>query len=368
MTSDGGLGVRLADAVRRDWLERGTADRDLDPRTRIAGVVAREAPLLAEAERQRLIETVASGVLGLGVIEELLADPAVTDVLVNGPGPIWLERSGQLERSGVVIGMTEIHRCIERLVAPLGLRADRSNPVVDARLADGTRVNVVLPPLAPDGPLIAIRRHPRRSFGLTSFAPGPVAGIIQRIAGERLNVIVYGATGSGKTSLVNSMAESFSRDERIVVIEDTSELVIPGTHVVRLESRPPSMGGRGGASIRDLVRVSLRLRPDRLIVGEVRGAEAVDMIWAMSTGHRGSVSTCHAASARDALMRVETMMLLAESNLSVSSVRAQIHSAVDVLIGMGRAGGAQRQVTGIHLLGSDGSIRPLRPAGGALSG
>lgn len=357
------LRSRVTDAVRRDL---ATLDRDrppVDPLLRIAGVVAREAPLLDDGERERLIRTVANGVIGLGVIDELLTTPDVTDVVVNGPGHVWIERSGRLERTPFVVDAGEISRCIERLVAPLGLRADRSNPIVDARLDDGSRVTVVLPPIAPRGPLLAIRRHPQHSHRLEAFATAAQVETINRIVTERLNVLIYGATGSGKTSLLASMLTLTGHDERIVVVEDTVELAVKGDNYVRLEAQRPGPSGRGGATIRDLVRVSLRLRPDRLIVGEVRGAESIDMIWAMSTGHRGSISTCHAASAGEALGRLETMMLLGESNLSGPSVRAQIDTAIDVLIGMRRVESGRREISAMHLLGSSGVLRPLVPSG-----
>lgn len=332
-----------------------------DPLDRIEGIVSREAPLLAEAERRELIHSVARGVLGLGVLEELIRDPQISDVFVNGPGPVWVERSGALCESGLMMDRSDIERCIERLVAPLGLRVDRANPTVDARLDDGTRVTVVLPPLAPDGPLLALRRHRDTVLPLDELAAPPVVEVLRQAVAQRLNVVVYGATGAGKTTLLNSLARGFNPDERVVVVEDCSELRLPGRHVVRLESRAGDSAATGGASIRDLVRVSLRLRPDRLIVGEVRGAEALDMIWAMSTGHRGSLSTCHAASAADALMRIQTMMLLAEANLSLDAVREQICSALDLLVGMVRRPDGSRRVNRVHLLERAGSLRSLVP-------
>ncbi len=353
------LRIRIDRAVRGKWLAAEGADDCGDPRERIAAIVAREAPLLSEYESASLIDQVTSDVLGLGVIEELLSDPNITDVMVNGPGHVWVERSGQLERTGIHMGLGEIQRCVERLVAPLGLRADRANPVVDARMADGSRVSVVLPPLAPHGPIIAVRRHPVTVYPLVAFASHGGVEILERIVAQQLNVVIYGSTGSGKTSLLSSMAAHFHPRERVIVVEDRMELTVPGAHTVRLETRPPTFSGAGGITIRDMVRVSLRLRPDRLIVGEVRGAEAVDMIWAMSTGHRGSISTCHAASASDALMRLETMMLLAESNLTGSAVRDQIHSAVDVLVGVRRSTGGKRVVDRVHLLRSDGWLREV---------
>lgn len=359
-TVEPALRTRVADAVRREMEFVEDDPVIIDPLKRIADVVTREAPLLEDDDRERLIRSVASGMIGLGVLDELLVLPDVTDIVVNGPGSVWIERAGRMERTPFVVDADEISRCIERLTAPLGIRADRSNPVVDARLADGSRVTVVLPPVAPAGPLLAIRRHSDRIHRLRSFVTTQEqVHLLERVMAQRLNVLVYGATGSGKTSLLAALLMSTPPDERVVVVEDTVELPLTGDNFVRLESRSAGPSGRGGASIRDLVRVSLRLRPDRLVVGEVRGSESVDMIWAMSTGHRGSLSTCHASTPQDAIMRLETMMLLAEPNLSASSVRRQIDSALDVLIGMRRTTTGRRQVDRIDLLGSSGVLRPL---------
>lgn len=354
------LRARVTEAVRRTLIRQDDRHPPGDPVERIADTVDRVAPLLEDTDREQLIRTVASGLTGLGVIDELLAVPDVTDIVINGPGTVWVERNGRLERTPFVIDSREMARCIERLVAPLDIRADRSNPVVDARLPDGSRVTVVLPPVAPGGPLLAVRRHSTRTRELETFcsSPGQV-GLLERIMSERLNVLVYGATGSGKTSLVAALLATIPSDERVVIVEDTVELPVEGDNFVRLECHQPGPAGLGGVSIRDLVRVSLRLRPDRLIVGEVRGAESIDMIWAMSTGHRGSISTCHASTARDAIARLETMMLLGDSNLSGTSVRNQIDSAIDILIGMRRGEGGRRSIAQMDLLTSSGGLRPL---------
>ena len=248
----------------------------------------------------------------------------------------------------MVLDRAAIDRAIERLVGPLGLRADRSHPVVDARLADGTRVTAVLPPLAVDGPLVAVRRHRSTVVPLDELAgAGPAAALRARVA-ERRNVVVYGATGSGKTTLLNALAGLLPADERIVTIEDVAELRLPGDHVVRLEARPGTAEGVGRVAIRDLVRVALRLRPDRIVVGEVRGAEAADMVWAMSTGHRGCMSTVHASTATDALARLEHMAVAAGDGVPMDAVRSQVRAAVHVLVGMARGRDGRRFVATVH--------------------
>ncbi len=332
---------------------------EANPVATIEALFAQEAPLLSEDDRRSRARALAVEILGLGAIQALLEDPEVTDVLVNGPGRVWVERQGRLEPSQLTVGSGAIMRSIERLVGPLGLSADRSNPIVDARLGDGARVTVVLPPLAPDGPLLAIRRHRAQRFVLESFAPEKAVTLLKAVVERALNVIVFGPTGSGKTSLVNAMAAEFPYGERVVTVEDTAELRLPGDHIVRLEARPGLADGAGRTDIRELVRASLRLRPDRIVVGEVRGPEAVDMIWAMSTGHRGSFSTCHASSPADALRRIETMVLLGAQQLAPDAVRVQVNSAVDVLVGMGRRRDGTRAVESVHSLDDDGTLTCL---------
>jgi pilus assembly protein CpaF len=282
------------------------------------------------------------------VLEELLGLDGVTDVLVNGPGVVWIERRGRLEPTDVRVDRAQIHRAIERLVAPLGLRADRAHPIVDARRPDGARVSVVLPPLAVDGPLLALRHHGAAAVPLESLAGPEVAAQLRSLLSARRNLVVFGPTGSGKTTLLNALLGELDPWERVVTIEDVAELRLGGEHVVRLESRPGAADGAGRVEIRDLVRAALRLRPDRIVVGEVRGAEALDMVWALSTGHDGGCSTCHARSADDALERLVTMCLSADAKLPAEAVRRQVRDAVDVLIGVGRAPGGGRQVRSVH--------------------
>lgn len=354
--------------ARRRFLDEtadlhGDADDGSDPVTRLAQILHEEAPLLSHAEVRLRAEQLAVELIGLGPVQQLLEDPSVTDVLVNGPGELWVERSGRLHRHLPGLSREQIDRSIERLVGPLGLRADRSCPIVDARLEDGTRVSVVLPPLAVDGPLLSVRRHRRDPVPLDAFGAPPVVALLQELTEQRHNIVVYGATGSGKTTLVNALLSSCASHERIVTIEDVAELSIDGEHVVRLEARPGGAEGVGRTEIRDLVRAALRLRPDRIVVGEVRGAEALDMLWALATGHRGGLSTCHADSAAGALRRLETMCLLAGSSAPLSAIRGQMLDAVDVLVGVRRDDTGVRRVVAIHRLDAEGQL--VRLVGGA---
>lgn len=327
---------------------------DLGPYDRLCSLLREEAPLLSDGAVDELARRLEGELVGLGQLQTLLDDPEVTDVLANGPGVVWVERAGQLSRSSVIVDSAQIERAIERLVSPLGLRADRTCPVVDARLPDGTRVAAVLSPLAVDGPVLAVRRHLRRSLPLGAFVDAHGLDLIERRLEGRPNVIVFGATGSGKTTVVNAMVALLGTEERIVTIEDVAELQLPGRHVVRLEARPGTSEGIGRVEMRDLVRAALRLRPDRIVVGEVRGPEASDMIWAMATGHRGGFSTCHAGSAADALDRIETMCLMSGDGVPHSAVRAQVRSAVDLCVGVERSGDGRRAIVSVHEVGPDG--------------
>jgi len=329
-----------------------------DATERLTELLAEESPLLGPAERARRARHLSTELVGLGPIQHLLDRPGVTDVLVNGPGPAWVECGGHLVQTDVVLDREGILRAIERLVAPLGLRADRSHPIVDGRLADGTRVTAVLQPLAVDGPLLAVRRHGSRLIGLEELAGPRVAELLGTLVRERHNIVVYGPTGAGKTTLVNALGAHVAPGERVVVIEDVAELRLPGDHVVRLETRPGTREGLGRVTMSDLVRAALRLRPDRIVVGEVRGVEAVDMVWALSTGHRGSMSTCHASDPADALRRLETMIVLGlGEGVPLAAVREQVLAAVDVLVGVGRVEDGTRRVTAVHLRGRDGLRR-----------
>lgn len=326
------------------------ADHELA--TRIAAhqiwtTVRESDPLLGADAATLVVNAVLARLHGLGPLEPVLTDPAITEVMVNGPGPVWVERSGGLVQTDVHLDRETIELIIERIVAPLGLRADRSSPMVDARLPDGSRVNAVLPPLAVDGPYVTIRRFASGSFGLSSYCEGAEADLLAWAVDARLNIVVSGGTGAGKTSLLNALAGEIAPGERVVTIEDAAELALPGEHVIRLEARPANAEGAGRIDTRTLVRNALRMRPDRIIVGEVRGAEALDMVQAMNTGHEGSLSTCHANGPADALRRLETMILMNDLDLPLVAIRDYLHAAIDVIVQVTRTSSGERRVDAI---------------------
>jgi pilus assembly protein CpaF len=305
--------------------------------------------------------------VGLGPLEPLLADPDVTEVMVNGPGPVWIERRGSVEATAVRVDNDTIELLVERVVAPLGLRADRTSPLVDARLPDGSRVNVIIPPLAIDGPCITIRRFGLRAIPLHELCSPDVAELLRSAVAHRANVIVSGGTGAGKTTLLNALAAAIPDGERIVTVEDAAELRLPGRHVVRLEARPANADGVGAVSVRVLVRNALRMRPDRIVVGEVRGAEALDMLQAMNTGHEGSLSTCHANSPADALRRVETMVLMGDVDLPLAAVRDQLASALDLVVHVARGADGSRRVVAVAEVTDDcGRVRSVADEHGVI--
>ncbi len=316
-------------------------------RAAVAAAVRRRHPLLPDATVQAEVDRVVWQIEGLGPLQPLLDDDAVTDVLVNGDGCVWVERQGRLCRTDLHLDAATVLLLIERVVAPLGLRIDRSSPLVDARLPGGARVNAVVAPLAVDGPLLTIRRFGADAVPLGAFAPPPVAALLAAAVRERRNILVSGGTGSGKTTLLNALAAELPPAERVVTVEDAAELRLPGEHVVRLEARPANVDGVGAVAIRDLVRNALRMRPDRIIVGEVRGPEALDMLQAMNTGHEGSMSTCHANSPVDALRRLETMVLLAGVALPLVSVRDQVVSSIDLVVHVARRPDGGRRVVAV---------------------
>ena len=283
----------------------------------------------------------------LGRLAPLLDDPAVCDVLVNPDGRVWIEREGRLETTGLRCQPGEVLLLIERIVTPLGLRVDRARPVVEARLPDGSRVHAVVPPVACDGPCLAIRRFRPRAIGLHEMGSSEVADLLGALVAARWNLLVSGGTGAGKTTLLNALAGRIVEGERLVTVEDAAELRLRQPHVVRLEARPPNAEGAGAIDIRELVRAALRLRPDRLIIGEVRGAEAFDMVQAMNTGHDGSMSTVHANSPGDALRRLEALVLMAGVGLPLEAITEQIGSAVDGVIHVVRTPDGRRSVTEI---------------------
>jgi pilus assembly protein CpaF len=343
-------------------LARSVPDAAAD-RTLVASAVRRDHPLLAEPDVEAVTDAVTARASGLGLLERILADPAVSEVMVNGAGPVWVERHGKLEVAPLTLAPTDVELLIERIVGPLGLRADPRSPIADARLPDGSRVNVVVPPLAVDGPCVTIRRFGARPIPLAALCPPGVEELLHWAVGARCNIVVSGGTGAGKTTLLNALAGLLPPGERIVTVEDTAELRLLHGHVVRLEARPASADGLGAVTVRQLVRNALRMRPDRIVVGEVRGAEALDMLWAMNTGHEGSLSTCHANSPLDALRRLEVMVLTAGLDLPLAAVRDQLTAALDLVVQVARLADGSRRVVAVGEVvdrpGSDDRLRPL---------
>jgi pilus assembly protein CpaF len=338
----------LRHAVHRRLLAVPFDPRGIDRselRARLEQVLRDEAPLCPPAHAARLLDALVDDVRGLGPLEAWLADPDVSEVMVNGPGRAYLERRGRLERVECSLHADQIARLAERIIAPLGLRLDHASPLVDAKLADGSRVHAVLPPLAPDGPCLTIRRFVVRDVALEAFAVGKHgARCLEALVRCGWNLVVAGATSTGKTTLCNALAGAIDASERIVTIEETAELVLPQPHVVRLEGRPANAEGVGAVTVRDLVRTALRMRPDRLVVGEVRGGEALDMLQALNTGHDGSLSTVHANDPVAALSRIETLAMLGGVGLPLTAVRAQLAAAIDAVVHVGRAPDGRRVV------------------------
>ncbi len=322
---------------------------------------------VSRSDRQRIINEIIDEAIGFGPITSLLKDPEVTEIMVNGPHQVYVERGGRLELTPITFRDDQhVMHVIEKIVAPLGRRIDESSPMVDARLPDGSRVNAIIPPLALNGPTITIRKFfqdPLTVENLLSLGTltEEMALFLEACVRARLNMIVSGGTGSGKTSMLNILSSFIPADERIITIEDAAELQLRQEHVVTLESRPANMEGRGEVTIRDLVRNALRMRPDRIIVGEVRSGEALDMLQAMNTGHDGSLTTGHANSPRDILSRLETMVLMAGVDLPVRAIREQISSALDVIVHMARLKDGSRKVTHItEVQGMEGDVIVLQ--------
>ncbi len=344
----------LAAALRERLIERARAGEfGGDIGGEIAALVEREAVALSEAERTTLRERVLLAATGLGPLEALLADPAVDEVMVNGPGEVYVERGGRIRATGVRFeSEAELTHAIERILAPLGRRVDEASPLCDARLADGSRVNVVIPPLSLSGPCLTIRRFRREGFSLDDLVrlgtmSADEATLLGRCVAARASILVSGGTGSGKTTTLNALSGAIPGGERIVTIEDAAELRLRQDHVVRLESRPPSLEGRGEVTIRALVRNALRMRPDRIVVGEVRGGEALDLLQALNTGHEGSLSTVHANSPRDALARLETLALMADVGLPHAVVADQVARAIELVVHQARRPDGSRVVEAI---------------------
>jgi pilus assembly protein CpaF len=330
-------------------------------RARLLDLLRQEEPLLAPARVQRLLVQLTHEVVGLGPLEPLLADPDVTEVMLNGPGRTYVERDGRIEPVELDLDADRIVRIVERVVAPLGLRLDRSSPMVDARLADGARLHAVIPPLAIDGPYVTIRRFGARAVPLEGFGlVGDAAEFLARAVVAGWNLLIAGGTGAGKTTLLNSLSDAIPAGERVVTIEETAELRLLQPHVVRLEARPANAEGAGAIGVRQLVRAALRMRPDRLIIGEVRGGEALDMLQGLNTGHDGSMCTIHANGMADALSRLETLVLLADAGLPLAAVRAQVVASVDAVVFVARRGSGARRVEAIgEVVATAERVRPL---------
>ena len=325
---------------------------------RVVGrMVSREGPVLSTAERTRLIRQVIDEAIGLGVLEPLLADPTVTEIMVNGTEEIFVERDGRLQRADIRFGdEAQLYQTIDRIVSQVNRRVDESSPMVDARLPSGERVNVIIPPLALHGPTITIRRFPRlftleQLVGLGSIDRG-TDRLLRAFVRAKFNVVISGGTGAGKTTLLNALSAAVPGTERIITVEDNAELRLQQPHVVSLEARPPNVEGRGEVTIRDLVRNSLRMRPDRIIVGEVRGAETLDMLQALNTGHEGSLVTVHANSADDALHRLETLATMSDLQLPFEALRDQINNAIDVIVQIDRFADGRRRLAEVAVVAS----------------
>jgi pilus assembly protein CpaF len=324
-------------------------------------VLAQEAMPLSSLERDRLVNDVQHELFGLGPLEPLLADPTISDILVNSHSTIYVERRGKLEVTSVAFKDDEhLMRVIERIVSSVGRRIDESSPMVDARLRDGSRVNAIIPPLSIDGPVLSIRRFGAEPLRMDSLIENKaltkdIADMLQMCVSARLNVLISGGTGAGKTTLLNALSAFIPEDERIVTIEDSAELQLQQPHVVRLETRPPNIEGRGEVTQRDLVRNALRMRPDRIVIGEVRGGEAIDMLQAMNTGHDGSLTTVHANTPRDALSRLETMIQMTGMRLSDRAMRQQIAAAINLVVQVARLSDGTRRLTAIsEITGMEG--------------
>ena len=357
------LHERLLDEIgERGLLEGDGADVAAAVQDFAARTIASEDVMLNEAERVRLAEELTDETIGMGPLAPLLADPAVSDILVNGPDHVYVERFGKLERTDVRFRDADhIVRVIERIAARVGRRIDTSSPMADLRLPDGSRVNATLPPVTLDGPTLSIRRFGRRRLrrddllNVGTLTPQILEFLILAVR-ARKNILVSGGTGAGKSTLLGVLAEAIPENERIVTIEDIAELILDQEHIVRMETRPPNIEGKGRILARDLVINALRMRPDRIVVGEVRGGEALDMLQAMNTGHDGSISTIHANSTRDALARLETMVLMAGTELPSRAVREQIVSAIQLLVHVRRYDDGVRRIESVaEITGLEGS-------------
>ncbi len=349
------------DVSRLESLEQNMASTKVTQA--ITDILNEEGRLLTDADRARLVEEIKNELLGLGPLEPLLWDDDVSDILVNGPNQVYVERQGKLYLTDVRFNDDQhLMLIIDRIVSQVGRRVDEASPMVDARLADGSRINAIIPPLALDGPSLSIRRFGKKRYTIDDLIDketitADAVEFLQAIVKARLNVLVCGGTGSGKTTMLNCMSSFIPVDERIVTIEDSAELVLQQPHVVRLETRPPNVEGKGEVTQRELVKNCLRMRPDRIIVGEVRGGEVFDMLQAMSTGHDGSIATVHANTPRDAIQRLEMMMLLSGASIPQRAMRQQIASALNMVVHVSRLSDGSRKVMKIaEITGMEGDV------------
>jgi len=359
--------ARIRRRVTEDRALAGTAavgDRTAAVRASVARAVRQEGVLLPPATLAALVRDLTDALVGLGPVQALLRDPAVTDVMVNGPGLVWVERAGSLQRTSVRFDDAEaITAAVRAVLGPLGLRLDTAHPTVDARLPDGSRLHAVLPPLAPEGPLVTIRRFASVTYGWAELedgdaVPAQATALLRGAVAERRAIVVAGRTGTGKTTLLDVLLGEVGGDERVVLIEDAPELRPRNAHTVRLQTRPPSLDGAGEVTIRELVRQALRMRPTRIVVGEVRGPELVDVLQALATGHEGCMTTVHARAADEALVRLEGMALLA--GLPLEAARAQVEIGMDVIVVLGRGPQGRRGVVEIAEVQRRGGDGPLR--------
>ncbi len=347
----------LVDAVHRKVIDTMT---DVGtPPVDMAGIVRALAPLTATEVVDDVVARVAARVHGLGPLEPLLADASVSEVMINGPGPVWIERGGTVSRSGVSLDRHAVDLVIERIVAPLGRRVDQLTPCVDGRLPDGSRVHVAVPPVAVDGPYVTIRRFVVREVTLAMFADPPVVSLLEELVDRGANLVVSGGTGAGKTTLLNALAGRVGHQQRVITIEDAAELQLDHPHVVRLEARPESREGGGAVTIRDLVRNALRMRPDRMVVGEVRGPEALDLLHALNTGHAGCLSTVHANGPVDALRRLAALATAADERLGVDAVRDHVTAAIDAVVHLGRSPDGTRRLAAVAEVTGHDRVRVL---------
>ncbi|MGZ3440445.1 MAG: CpaF family protein [Polyangia bacterium] len=342
-------------------------ERRVRVREAVARLLGEERLVVAPSEMSALVRDLADAIVGLGPLEPLLHDPTVTEVMVNGPKAVYVERAGRIERAPVVLeDDAAVVHLIDRIVGPLGLRADESSPWVDARLPDGSRVHAILPPLAVCGPTITIRRFSAVPMTVDDLVRGGSMGaqtaraLVQAVRARR-SIMVSGGAGAGKTTLLGALAAHIDAAERVITIEDAAELRLQREHVVALETRPANVEGRGRVTVRDLVRNALRMRPDRIIVGEVRGAEVIDMLQAMNSGHDGSMSTAHANSPTDLIARLEAMAMMGEDGLSVDAVRRQLAAGLDIVVHVARTKTGARVVTDVCTIADGLVLQELRP-------